>query len=137
MKHRLVVPDSNVLFGYLRTGQDSHLVDGTEDAVYLSAVVAKELRMGIVDAPSRRRFRRLVDSLGSLRRILVPSFATFERTGMVMQRMKQTGIAWETAGAFADVLIALSSKQIGATVVTRDRDFEAIRAIDPFKLELI
>jgi len=60
----------------------------------------------------------------------------FERAGSLLRRLKLAGREVRSAAFVNDVLIALSARSIGATVVTSNvRDFEAIRRIEPFALE--
>lgn len=73
-------------------------------------------------------------------RILLPTASVYEEAGEVL-RLLQTEMDYNLEGAFSltnDVLIALSARSIGATVLTQNRsDFEAIRAIRPFRLALV
>jgi predicted nucleic acid-binding protein len=137
MPPRKVVFDTNVLIGYLQHGRDAERVERVFEARFLSAVVVKELRQGLADRARSRPYRALVRAFERTRRILVPDWPTYERTGAILRAMRTAGVEAASASAFADVLIALSAKAIGATVVTRDRDFERIRQFDSFSLELI
>ena len=59
-------------------------------------------------------------------RVAVPDARVFDRAGRVLQRILVN-----------DVLIALSARSIGATVVSADTDFKIIETVVDFKLELI
>jgi predicted nucleic acid-binding protein len=139
MRPRRVVLDTNVLVGYLATGRDSEVVIARIGEVkYLSAVVIKELRQGIADSHSQRReYDSIVRSFERAQRILVPGWRTYEAVGRVLREMREAGYEWQSASAFGDVIIALSAKEIGATVVTRDRDFERIGEFASFSLEVL
>src|SRR4051794_1002241 len=124
MPLRKVVFDTNVLIGYLQHGRHADRVERASQARFLSAVVIKELRQGIADRARSRPYRALVRAFERTRRILIPDWGTYERTGAILRAMSADGVEATSASAFGDVLIALSAKAIGATVVTRDRDFE-------------
>ena len=72
-------------------------------------------------------------------RVLVPSGAIYEDAGHVLRTLQPRGYRLaSTPSLVNDVLIALSARSIGATVLTTNtRDFEAIRGIRPFKLGIV
>ena len=73
-------------------------------------------------------------------RILIPTGAVYEDAGHVLRAL-QASRGYQVAGSPSlvnDVLIALSARSIGATVVTGNaRDFAAIREIRPFRLTVV
>jgi predicted nucleic acid-binding protein len=69
--------------------------------------------------------------------MVTPSATVFDRAGEVLQRLAEGGREIRRASLTHDVLIALSARAIGATVITRDADFVGIAAITPFDLHLI
>jgi predicted nucleic acid-binding protein len=137
MQPRKVVFDTNILIDYLEFGRLAEVVERDSDKRYLSAVVIKELRQGISKTSSRRIFRTTLRAFDRISRILVPGWRTYERAGALLRDLAFAGFESKSASAFADVLIALSAKEIGATVVTRDRDFERLRKFEDFALELV
>ena len=72
--------------------------------------------------------------------MLLPTAPVYEEAGDVLQRLR-TELGYDVSGAVSlsnDILIALSARSIGATVVTQNRsDFEAIQTLCPFKLVVI
>ena len=64
----------------------------------------------------------------------------YEDAGHVLRALQESGgyrVA-RSGSLVNDVLIALSARSIGATVITRDaRDFAAIREIRPFALTVV
>ena len=73
-------------------------------------------------------------------RILVPSGAVYEDAGHVLRALQESrGYQVQRSPSLVnDVLIALSARSIGATVMTSNaRDFAAIRAVRPFKLTIV
>ena len=73
-------------------------------------------------------------------RILLPTAQVYEEAGEVLRRL-QTDRDYELHGAYSltnDVLIALSARTIGATVITQNgADFEAIQSVRPFRLAVV
>jgi predicted nucleic acid-binding protein len=57
--------------------------------------------------------------------------------GRTLQRLREAGREVRRASLVNDVLIALSARSIGATLLTADADYEAIGAMVDFKLERI
>jgi predicted nucleic acid-binding protein len=71
---------------------------------------------------------------------LVPSDTIFEDAGHALRALQESR-GYRVAGAPSlvnDVLIALSARAIGATVLTSNaRDFAAIREVRSFKLTVV
>jgi len=84
--------------------------------------------------------RGVVAAFDRVDRILVPSGAVYEDAGQALRAL-QASRGIRVAGSASlvnDVLIALSARSIGATVMTSNvRDFAAIRAVRPFKLSVV
>ncbi len=107
---------------------------------YLSAVVILELLVGARSPRDRRALKALVTDFRRSGRILVPTASVYEEAGEVLRRL-QAEMGYGVSGASSlvnDVLIALSARSIGATVITQNRgDFEAIQTTSPFKLAIV
>lgn len=54
-----------------------------------------------------------------------------------MNMTRHKHLTLDRASLVNDVLIALSARSLGATVLTADKDHDAIRAVLDFKLERI
>jgi predicted nucleic acid-binding protein len=68
---------------------------------------------------------------------VAPSSEVFERAGAVLRKLKLAGHNVSDALLCNDVLIALTARSIGATVVTANAaDFAAIQQVEPFAFEL-
>jgi predicted nucleic acid-binding protein len=76
--------------------------------------------------------RRVVTAFDRAERILVPASAIYEEAGHVLRALQESR-GYRVAGSPSlvnDVLIALSARAIGATVLTSNaRDFAAIREV--------
>jgi predicted nucleic acid-binding protein len=132
-----IVLDTNVYIDWLNRGLHETVMLGPGLVRYLSAVVVMELRAGV----SRRASRDAVDALTrgyrSAGRLVAPSSEVFERAGAVLRKLKLAGHNVRDASLCNDVLIALTARSIGATVVTANAaDFAAIQQVEPFAFEL-
>jgi predicted nucleic acid-binding protein len=105
---------------------------------YLSVVVAQELRAGIRRPQERKRLEnnvlRIFERAG---RMITPSENAWHRSGDVLAEMgRKEGLEIaRLSKAFAnDVLLALSCREAGCTLVTDNlRDFERIRRFVSFE----
>lgn len=95
----------------------------------LSAVVLMELRIGATTLPARRALDQLQRASRDSGRLIAPTADQLDRAGIVLQRLRASGQEIRRSSLVHDVLIALTARDLGATVVTEDRDFEVIRAI--------
>ena len=111
-----------------------------EAVKYLSAVVMLELYAGAFSPRDRKLVRGVVAAFDRADRILIPSATVWEDAGHVLRALQELR-GYRVAGSRSlvnDVLIALSARAIGATVVTSNaRDFAAIREIRPFELTVV
>lgn len=125
----LMVVDSSVWIDFFRGEPaavlrvDPLLADGR--AAVLGAVYAEVLS----GTRNRGEYARLRELLGGLER--VPDLASpWERVAEVRYALVRSG----KQAAALDVLIALTVAERGAGLLTRDGDFERIRAVLPFEL---
>jgi predicted nucleic acid-binding protein len=97
---------------------------------YLSAVVAQELRAGARSGDDRRKLERHV--LGPFidaGRLVIPSFRAWQTSGDVLARLARS----ERLNG-NDILLALSCREAGMTVVTRNtHDFARIQRVVSFR----
>ncbi len=137
---RRVVFDTNLYIGWLNSGRHEAVLFQREAVKYLSAVVMLELYAGAFSPRDRKLVRGVVAAFDRADRILIPSATVWEDAGHVLRALQELR-GYRVAGSRSlvnDVLIALSARAIGATVVTSDaRDFTAIREIRPFELTVV
>lgn len=137
---RRIVIDTNIYVDWLNRGKHEEVLFQREAVKYLSAVVMMELSAGAFSVRDRRLIRTVTTAFAKAGRILVPTVAIYDEAGDVLRRL-QIAQRYTLSGAYGlvnDVLIALSARSIGATVITQnERDFVAIQAIRPFKLTVI
>ena len=137
---RRVVIDTNLYIDWLNAGRHEAVLFQRDAIKYLSAVVVLELYAGAFSSRDRRLVSGVVAAFRRADRVVIPSGAVYEDAGHVLRALQQARgyqLA-STPSLVNDVLIALSARTIGATVVTGNgRDFTAIRAIRPFALIVV
>jgi predicted nucleic acid-binding protein len=69
--------------------------------------------------------------------MITPDAELFDDAGRVLQRLRDNGREIRKASLVNDVLIALSARSLGATVLTSDGEYEAIRGVTEFRLEMV
>lgn len=117
-----VLLDTNVLIDFLRTGMHTEWVFGGHGTVvrFISAVVLLELRLG-ADTPKRKKaVDRIQQAFQSGRTIgLTPS--TLDHAGRLFRAMhgNASGLR-DRLAPMNDMLIALTAREIGATVITNN-----------------
>lgn len=137
MNLRKVVLDTNVYIDWLNAGLHEEVMIGPGLVRYLSAVVQMELRVGAATLPARRAVDHLVRAYEASGRHVEPGRALFDATGRTLRLLKGRGREIRRASLVSDVLIAHTARSIGAAVLTNDRDFEVIRSVLEFELEMV
>jgi predicted nucleic acid-binding protein len=133
--NRLIL-DTNLYIDWINRGAREEVMLGPGRIRYLSAVVVMELRAGAKARSGRLAVDQLVRGYRAAGRLLAPPASAFDRAGSVLRRLKLSGREVRPAAFVNDVLIALSARFMGATVVTANvSDFEAIREVEPFALQ--
>lgn len=118
--------DTNVIVDWLRRGEHESIILGPGIVRYLSAVVVMELRAGVETRRAARGLDQLVHQFERAGRLVVPTARSFDDAGKLLPRLKAAGGEIRRSSLVNDVLIALSARQMGATVYSRDRDFARI-----------
>jgi predicted nucleic acid-binding protein len=135
-----LVIDTNVYIDWMNAGRHEDVLFERKAVKYLSAVVLMELQAGAFAPSDRRLLRRVTAAFERAGRLLVPSAGVFEEAGDTLRRL-QSQKGYNVAASHSignDVLIALSARAAGAVVVTQnERDFRAIQAVRPFRLEIV
>ena len=134
---RKVILDTNVYIDWLNLGLHEEQMTGPGLVRYLSAVVQMELRVGAKTLPARRALDRVVRAYRAGGRVVAPQAELFDEAGRTLRRLREAGREVRHASLVNDVLIAHSARALGATVITADTDYRAIRAVLDFKLEMI
>ena len=135
-----VVFDSDLYIDWIEGGLREELLLARRLVRYMSTVVLLELQAGALEPAGAQAVRDLYRAFRQTGRLLSPSHDTFWRAGFVLRTLQQRH-GYDLRRRFRlvnDSLIALSSRQIGATVLTRnERDFQIIQQIVPFSLAVV
>ena len=133
--------DTNVYVAALREGVRGAAFARIRESAprtFLASVVSAELRAGAVDQTGRSVVLELTDRFDRLGRVVTPEARSWSLAGDVLGdiRRREPGMRDKIARLWNDALIALSARQIGASVVTGDvGDFELLRRFVRFDLE--
>ena len=129
--------DTNIYIDWFNAGLHEEILFQRNTVKHLSAVVMLELRAGAFSSSDIRLVERVERAFAKAGRLLVPSRAVFAVAGDVLRRLQaDRGFHIERSRSIvADVLIAMSARSLGATVVTQnERHYRTIQAIRPFQL---
>ena len=135
-----LVIDTNIWIDWFRRGVHEELLLGQGAVKYLSSIVLMELYAGAHRSADQRRLDRFVRAFEGTRRIITPSMDNYRLAGQVLAMLsRRHGFeARKMTGLSHDVLIALTARSIGATVVTANRrDFVWIQDACSFDLQII
>jgi predicted nucleic acid-binding protein len=127
-----VVLDTNVFVDYLRAGMHAEWVLGPAGGRirFLSSVVLLELRLGADTSRRRRAVDRIRAAFPTTRQIS-PSPVAFDRAGRLFPLLHGKG-SGDHLAPMNDLLIGLTAREIGATIVTRNlREFSRIATAVP------
>jgi len=98
---------------------------------YMSAVVVQELRAGAVtDAQARALQDGIFDAFERRNRVAGPSAAAFRDCGRILAALfRQDGVPFRERprSLVNDILLAITCRENGITLVTADGDFQMIR----------
>ena len=122
--------DTNVLVDALRQpGELDRLktfLSWALPSTVVSSIVAAELTAGARTDKARRLLDEAVLAPFEQRgRILAPTAGAWRRMGAVLA---QVGTAGASASRQNDALLAVQAREHGWTVITRDQDFQTLRA---------
>jgi predicted nucleic acid-binding protein len=124
-----VLLDTNVFVDYLRANLHSEWVFGSVSHTirFLSTIVLMELRLG-ADTPRRERAVERILAAFPAGRLVAPAPRLYDHAGRLFRAIHGAGAGIDDRlGPMNDILIALSAREIGATVVTSNlKDFDRI-----------
>lgn len=129
--------DSNLFIDFVNLDKRRSLIVEERLVRYLSSVVEMEVLTGARRRSTRQACEQMFRRFAADGRTVAPSPGAYRRAARVLARLSQTGHEIRRSSLVADVLIALTAREIGATLYTLDSDFEAIRRIEHFALEVV
>jgi predicted nucleic acid-binding protein len=115
-----VLLDTNVFIDYLRADLHADWIFGGVSNIvrFLPSVVLMELRIG-ADTPRRKRAVDRIQAAFPGSRLIAPLPPLFDHAGRLFRTLHGDGSGLDDRlGPINDLLIALTARQIGATVVT-------------------
>jgi predicted nucleic acid-binding protein len=135
---RRYVVDTNLYVDALRTEAGRTALDAFHAAyvpfAYMSAVVAHELLAGVRGRASAKLDAAIIAPFQRRGRIITPSYEAWKEAGRLLGELVAAS-AWATVsrGFVNDVLLAMSCRESGAVLVTRNlRDFTRIATARSF-----
>lgn len=123
-----VILDTNIFVDYLREELYAEWVFGRVGAIirFLSSVVLMELRLG-AHTPRRNRAVDQIQAAFPAGRLIAPAPPLFDHAGQLFRMLYGDGSGLrDRLGAIDDLLIALTARHIGATVITNNVEFRRI-----------
>ena len=135
MANRVIIFDTSIFIDHLRTNKHADHFQNLSGLIRNSSVVLSELARGATNE-SELDF---VSTLTKNHPILTPTERNWLESGSILHRMNEdTGFSPEKLrDLHFDVLIALTARNYGATVITSNRaDFELIGHYKEFHLEI-
>lgn len=135
-----VIFDSDLYIDWIEAGLHEELFLARSFIRYMSTVVLLELQAGAMAPATAEAVGALYKTFSRTGRLLPPSPDTFWRAGSALRILQQRhGFDLRRRYRLVnDCLIALSSRQIGATLMTRnERDFRLIQRVTPFSLAVV
>ncbi len=138
-----LVFDTSVYIAAIRGGLFSPAFRTLQETLprsYLASVVSAELLAGATSQVARRVVLDFIRRAHRVRRVVTPDASAWERAGEVLAdiRRKEPQLRSMIPTLWNDLLIALSARQAGATIVTHNaRDFELLRRHVHFDLALL
>ncbi len=135
MANRVILFDTSVLIDHLRTNKYAGRFQNLSGLIRNSSVVLSELARGATNELESD----FVSTLTKNHPILTPTEGNWLESGSLLYRMNE-GKRFspeKLRDLHFDVLIALTARNYGATIITSNRaDFELIRRHKEFHLEI-
>jgi predicted nucleic acid-binding protein len=109
-------------------------------ATYLSAVVSYELSVNAHNRRTRTLLQDFVRPMERTGRVVTPTFDDWSMASEVVTAIEANEKSWRSKlpALLNDILVALSARRIGATLLTYNRDdFRLIRRHTDFSLRVL
>ena len=109
-------------------------------ATFLSAVVAYELLVNARNARTQTLVREFTRPMERTGRVVSPTFEDWVQASQIVTAIEEKDRRWRSKlpCLLNDILIALCTRRIGATLLTYNRDdFRLIRRYKDFSLQVV
>lgn len=131
MKSARIVLDTCIYISWIRGRHLDILEESRMNIIHLSAIVYSELLTGAFATKDQKLVKSIRNQFESRNRFQGINATISQDVGDVLRKIDRP-----KNSIFADVMIAMSAKYIGAEVWTQNaKDFEAIKNIKSFKLK--
>lgn len=137
-----IIIDTNIYIDYFNSGKHAQIIyqEGYPQVIHVSSIVLMELMAGSFSRTEVAIVNNIVKVAKSANKIVTPIYTDYVEAGRILVKL-QSEKGYDLKKAYSltnDVLIALSARRIGATVVTQNRrDFEAIQEFKGFSLQIV
>ena len=136
--------DTNVYLGAFRSEDNKAQFRRTFfpllPATFLCSVVAYELYINAQDRHSRDLVQEFLRPMQRTGRVVTPTFIDWVEASTIVAALEEKEKGWRSKlpALLNDILIALCARQIGATLLTYNRDdFRLIRRHKEFSLRVL
>ena len=136
---RKYIIDTDLYIELLRTGKHHDIIaeiySNETPNIYFSSVVALELLSGVISEEGKKNVETIIRPFEKVGRVVTPAYIAWKESGETLAelRIKRPDLKTKLSQMVNDVLIAMSARSIGATVVTLNSlDFEAIKSVRNF-----
>lgn len=137
-----LILDTNIYIDYLNQNkyQEIVFISAYPQRIFLSSIVLMELYAGAITHADVGLIDSIRKPFEKRRMIVAPTSHDYILAGKILAELQHMK-GYELKKTFSltnDVLIALCARRIGAILVTQNRkDFEAIKQIKDFRLEIV
>ncbi len=128
---RKVVIDTSIYIEIFNRDQYADQINWLKNITYLAYPVFHELLIGAKSKPEVKSLQEWGETFSDLKRIIIPTETTLFQIGLVCQKLRSTGkLDPVFPKHYNDITIALLARQIGATVLTLNKnDFKVIQSV--------
>ncbi len=138
MQKKIII-DTGVYIDLFNRGLSKEIINPFQHITYLAYPVLHELWMGLQGRQEIRRLTAWRDRFIQLQRIIVPTVASIVLIGEACLQLKNAGkLDPVQPKHYNDVAISAAARQIGATVITKNKkDFQIIQSVIDFDVETL
>ena len=138
MQKKIII-DTGVYIDLFNKGLSKEIINPFQHITYLAYPVLHELWMGLQGRQEIRWLTAWRDRFIQLQRIIVPTVASLVLIGEACLQLKNAGKRNPTHPKhYNDVAISVAARQIGATVITKNKkDFQIIQSVIDFDVETL
>ncbi len=136
---RKTVFDTCIYIDIFNDNKNTDQINWINNVTFLAYPVFHELMTGAGSKKEATFYQEFADRFLKLERLIFPSFQTLNLIGQTCYRMRNKGkLDPSMPKHYNDIFIALLARQIGATIVTKNRkDFKLIGSFVDINCEYV